>query len=84
MMNDPTKPATLESVLDIAENGFATLEFSTGDKVLMDGSTANAIKAVYNALSSPELKAKAARMIENPVGLYSLVEFAWKNVKFKN
>jgi hypothetical protein len=54
---------------------------SNKNKVLVDMSTANAMLAVYKALS-PEMQAKFARMLNKPATLTRLVDFCWSKVSF--
>ena len=78
------KLANLESVLAIAAEGFATLVWPGGEKILMDSLTANALKAVHDALRD-DLKPKFAATIERSPGhLLKVVDFAWANVGFKS
>ena len=51
-------------------------------RILIDGLTANAVLACYNALSTDAAKAKFERMIAGgPNQLNRLVTFCWKHVK---
>ena len=49
-------------------------------RTLVDGLTANAILACYDAMK-PENQTKVARMIATPAGLARMAGFAWKHVK---
>jgi len=51
-------------------------------KILMDATTASAVLACYDALSTPEAKAKFERMVAGSPGqLKRVVDFCWKHVK---
>lgn len=51
-------------------------------RVLVDGLTARAVLACYDALQTPEAKAKFERMTAGSAGQFSkLVDFCWKHVK---
>jgi hypothetical protein len=49
-------------------------------RTLIDGLTAGAVLAVYDALN-PDNQAKLARMVATPHGLQRVVGFAWSKVK---
>lgn len=84
MKNEPTKPATIESVLEVAETGFATLEWEGGEKVLMDSLTANALKAVYDNINDKNKVKFAATLARSPGHLLKLLDFVWSKVGFKH
>lgn len=70
----------LEILEDIATNGYRKVKWNVAGKnrsLVIDGSTANAILAVANALS-PENKEKYLAMRWD-----TMANFAWKHVSFK-
>jgi hypothetical protein len=81
-MSYPIRIASIDAVRLVQNEGPIRLRWPGSNKTtLLDGLTASAIVAVYNALSD-EHKAKCERMLKaSPVQFSKIASFCFKHVK---